>query len=104
MHVGRLVYGLWTRSGFQDFIAQTFDRQPECLSTGVVVVSDQYFLSCVPHIGGKSTRDASQRKSCRLGVFLPGMTILRYIALKSPKSGSPSGKVKSSGYRLFLRM
>ena len=79
-----LSYGLLSRSGFEDFVAQTFDRHPECLSTGIVVVSDQYFLSCVPHIGGKSTRDASQRKKLPSWCFLPGNDHSEIYRAESP--------------------
>jgi hypothetical protein len=36
------------------------------------------FLAVFRNMGGRSTRDASQRKSRRLGIFMPGVTILRY--------------------------
>jgi hypothetical protein len=42
---------LWTRSGFEDFVAQTLDRHPERLSTSVIFVNDQYFFGGISHWG-----------------------------------------------------
>src|SRR5262245_52452632 len=103
MQAGSFLYGLWTRSGFDDFIAQTFDRHPERLSTSVIFVSDQYFLGHRSHIGRlKSTRDASQQKSHSLGIFLPGFTILTCSCNETSSNITSSRKVKSSAQRLSL--
>jgi len=42
-------------------------------------VNNQYFLGCVPHIGGRSTRDTSQLKSRRLGIFMPEMIFPKIV-------------------------
>src|SRR6266481_4660008 len=45
----------------------------------LLLVNNQYFLGCVPHIGGRSTRDTSQLKSRRLGIFMPEMIFPKIV-------------------------
>jgi hypothetical protein len=47
MNSGRPTYRFNARSGFEDFMAQALDKQPEQASPIVIVLDDQYFI-CYP--------------------------------------------------------